>query len=62
MARILKTGIESHFENAALGVSESLLCAFYSLQQHVPVRSLTRAPSEQLGKVVRTHAGHAGEF
>src|SRR5215475_1379950 len=62
MARVLKTRIESNFEDAAFGVGEPLSCAFYSLQQHIPVRSLTRAPSEQLGKIVRAHADHRGKF
>ncbi len=62
MTRVLKTRIESHFEDAASVVGELLFCAFYSLQEYVPVRSLARASSEQLGKVMRTHAGYRSKF
>src|SRR5260370_40549511 len=62
MARILKTGIQSHFDDAAPGGAESLFGALYSLQQHIPVRSVPRAPSEQLGKVVRAHAGNRSKL
>src|SRR6516162_8046306 len=43
MARILKTDIESHLQDAALTIPQFLLGAFYSPQQHVPVRGTARA-------------------
>jgi hypothetical protein len=55
MARILKANIESHLEDAASGVEEGLFCTLYP-------RRMPRAPSEQLGKVVRAHTRHGRKF
>jgi hypothetical protein len=44
MARILKTDIESHVQDAMPTIPEFLLGAFYSLEQEVLVRSAVALP------------------
>jgi hypothetical protein len=56
MARIPKAGIEADLGDAASGLTEALLRALYPLQQHIPMRSASRARPEAFGKVVRAHA------
>jgi hypothetical protein len=62
MARIPKTGIEADLGDAAPGLTETLLRAFDSLQQHIPVRSASRARPEEFGKVVRADAGNRSKL
>ena len=58
MAWVLKTDVQSRFDDAAPGNTETLFGALYSLQEDIPVRSVPRARAEELGEVVRAHAGY----
>ena len=62
MARILETRLKSRFDDATSGLTQALFGALYSLQEHIPVRRVARAPAEQLGKMVRAHAGNRSQL
>lgn len=62
MTRILKTSVQCRFNDVALRVTEAFFGALDSPPEYVLVRSAARALFEQLGKVVRTHAGDHGEL
>ena len=55
MALIREAGRKPDLEDAQIGVSQHLLCAFDALPDHVLVGSDTSAPSEELAKMVPAH-------